>query len=218
MKIGWHSGDKGFTLLELLISIAMLSMIVLIVGGAMRMGFRSTESGQKKIDSLERFRTSLNIIESQLQSAFVIKRTGTEYDEDFAQFVGDRSSMQFRSLYSLLGGSRGPVEVAYVVKEDTNGKRVIFGSENLIVFTEPLREIRLIDNASDIYFEYYEKGLTDEKGKWMTEWNSKEYKQRMPEKVRLNIDEDGRLFSLIIQLRTVVPSTSQTGPVRRPKL
>jgi general secretion pathway protein J len=193
--------QKGFTLLELLISIALLSVIVLIVGGAMRMGFRSTESGQKKIDSLERFRTSINIIESQLQSAFIIRRTGTTYDENFTQFIGDRSSMQFRSLYSLLGGARGPVEVTYVVKEDISGKRAIFGSENLIVYTEPLREIRLIDNASDIYFEYFEKGPTDEKGHWTNEWTSKD---NLPEKVRLNIDNDGRLFSLIIPLRTAM--------------
>jgi general secretion pathway protein J len=207
MNMGRSERDKGFTLIELLISIALLSLIVLIVGGAMRMGFRSTESGQKKIDSLERFRTSLNIIESQLQSAYMIRRTGLDYDEDFAQFVGDRRSMQFRSLYSLLGGSRGPVEVAYVVKDEMNGKRAIYGAENLVVFAEPMREIGLIDNASDIYFEYYDKGPTDEKGKWVAEWNSKEYRVRLPEKVRLNIDDDGRLFSLIIPLRTVPAST-----------
>jgi general secretion pathway protein J len=193
--------QKGFTLLELLISIALLSVIVLIVGGAMSMGFRSTESGQKKIDSLERFRTSLNIIESQLQSAFIIRRTGITYDDNFAQFIGDRSSMQFRSLYSLLGGARGPVEVTYVVRQDITGKKVIFGSENLIVFSDPLREIRLIDNASDIYFEYFERGPTDEKGHWTNEWTSKD---NLPEKVRLNIDNDGRPFSLIIPLRTAV--------------
>jgi len=200
-------GRKGFTLLELVISIALLSVIVLIVGGAMRMGFRSAESGQKKIESLERFRTSLNIIESQLQSAYIIKRTGLDYDENFTQFSGDRTSMQFRSLYSLLG-SRGPVMVTYVVKEDSTGRKVIYGMENPVVLSESSREVRLIDNASDIYFEYYEKGPTDEKGRWTNEWSSKD---NLPEKVRVNIEKDERLFSLIAPLRVAAPGKQVTG-------
>jgi|WetSurMetagenome_2_1015567.scaffolds.fasta_scaffold00013_79 general secretion pathway protein J len=205
--------QKGFTLLELLISIALLSMIVLIIGGAMRMGFRSAESGQKRIESLERFRTSLNILESQLQSAFSTSRTGTQYQEEFSQFTGSRESMQFRSVYSLLGGARGPVEVSYVVRDDLDGKKTLFGSENLIVFTGQAKEIRLIDNASDIYFEYFDKGPTDEKGRWTYEWQEKD---RMPEKVRLNIDNNGSLFSLIVPLRTGIgKSQAQPAGVRK---
>jgi general secretion pathway protein J len=213
MSAKGRGGQKGFTLLELLISIALLSLIVVIAGGAMRMGFRSAETGQTRINALERFRTSLNIIQSQLQAAYVIRRTGLTYDEEFYQFVGDRTSMQFRSLYSLLGSARGPVEVSYAVREDEAGKRVIFGAENLIVFDEPLREIRLIDNASDIYFEYYEKGPTDEKGRWINEWRSKD---NLPEKVRLNIDKDGSLFSTIIPLRTGVAKSGSSDSSRRP--
>jgi general secretion pathway protein J len=198
MKIRRRGATEGFTLLELLISLALLSLIVVIVGGSLRMGSRSAESGQRKIETLERFRTSLNIMESQLQSAYAVKRTGINYDDDFNQFVGDRSSMQFRSLYSLLGAAKGPVEVTYTVRED-GGRKVIVGSEKLVVFDESLREIRLIDNASDIYFEYYDKGATDEKGEWTNEWSSKD---SLPEKVRLVIDNDGRLFSLVVQLRT----------------
>lgn len=191
-------GQGGFTLIELLISIALLSVIVLIVGGAMRLGFRSAESGQRKIEALERFRTSLNIIESQLQSAYIIKQTGLVIDENFNQFRGDRGSMQFRSLYSLLGSAKGPVMVTYVVKGEETGKRSVYGSESPVVRPASSREIRLLDNASDIYFEYFEKGPTDEKGKWADEWSSKD---NLPDKIRMTVDKDGRIFTLIIPLR-----------------
>src|SRR3989304_6144706 len=58
--ITMHSYQKllnksyGFTLLELLISIVMLGIMILIVTGAMRLGFRSVDAGEKKAESLER--------------------------------------------------------------------------------------------------------------------------------------------------------------------
>src|SRR3989337_2471377 len=60
--------SAGFTLLELLISIVMLGIIMVILVGALRLGFRSVESGEKKIESFERMRVSLSIIDSQIQS------------------------------------------------------------------------------------------------------------------------------------------------------
>jgi len=54
-----RKGQMGFTLLELLISITLLGFIVIITAGALRAGYRSTESAQNKIEALERF----NIIE-----------------------------------------------------------------------------------------------------------------------------------------------------------
>jgi general secretion pathway protein J len=199
----------GFTLLELLISIALLAVIVVIIGGAMSLGFRSAESGQKKIEVLERFRTSLNIIESQLQSAYIIKQTGLSIDDNFRQFRGDRSSMQFRSLYSLLGSSKGPVMVTYSVKEDAAGRRAVYGSESSVVLTESSREIRLLDNATDIYFEYFDKAPTDEKGQWANEWTSKD---SLPDKIRMTIDKDGRIFSLIIPIRAGMQNRQITRP------
>ena len=35
--------NNGFTLLELMISIVILTLIVLIIGGAMRLGYRSVQ-------------------------------------------------------------------------------------------------------------------------------------------------------------------------------
>ncbi len=59
---------RGFTLLELMISISMLVIIIVIISGAMRLASRSITAGEKKIETLERLRTSLSIINAQIQS------------------------------------------------------------------------------------------------------------------------------------------------------
>ncbi len=60
--------NGGFTLLELMISISMLVIIIVIISGAMAVGSRSISAGEKKIEALERLRTSLFIIGAQIQS------------------------------------------------------------------------------------------------------------------------------------------------------
>ena len=202
------NGQKGFTLLELIISIALLGFIVLIVSGGMRLGFRSAESGFKKIESLERTRITLNAIESQLQSAFTVRLTGWKYDENFSQFSGERDSMQFRTLYSLLGGSRGPAFIRYSVGGDKGGGKTLFGAEVSMATMGERREVRLIEKASDIYFEYYDYGPTAEKGEWLPRWESRD---RLPSKVRLTIDKDNKIISMIIPLRIGIPARQTAG-------
>lgn len=203
--------QKGFTLLELLVSITLLGLIILITAGALRAGNRATESSQKKIEGLERFRTSLSIIESQVQSAFMINKTGDILDTDFFQFSGDKTKLQFRSVYSLWGGSMGPVFVNYEVRDEDMGNKTLYASEAPVQIPDAAREVRLIDNAKDIHFEYFTKGPTDEKGSWTEEWTDKE---NIPGRIRLTIEKDSRVISLIVPVMTSKnnqPGTSTGG-------
>ena len=58
----------GFTLLELIISITLVAIIVLIISVAANLGYRSFNSGEKKMNAVERLRSSLTIIDAQIQS------------------------------------------------------------------------------------------------------------------------------------------------------
>lgn len=205
-------GQMGFTLLELLISITLLGFIVIITAGALRAGYRSTESAQNKIEALERFRTSLNIVESQVQSAFIIKKTDAILDLDFFQLNGSRTKLQFRSLYSLWGGQNGPVLVTYEVRDDVGGGKALYANETPTAIPDTAREVRLIDNARDLFFEYFYKGPTDEKGSWVEEWTDKD---NIPDRIRLTIEKDSKVLPLIIPVRAginVQQVTSVTGP------
>jgi len=43
--------ERGFTLLELIISIALIALITILTAGAMRLGIRSVERGETRIES-----------------------------------------------------------------------------------------------------------------------------------------------------------------------
>ncbi len=188
-------GNRGFTLLELTISIALIGIITLIVMGAMRLGSRAVESGGKKIETSERARSSLTLIDSQVQS--YIPLTYEDGENKKYYFKGERELMQFSSNYSIWGGEKGYVLVTYSVKSGDNGRQVLYASEN-VVGLEGTRETKLFDTFERIYFEYFFKDPTEEEGKWVEQWTDD---ANTPKEVRLHLIEGGRDLALIIPLR-----------------
>jgi hypothetical protein len=176
----------------------MLGIIILIVTGAMRLGFRSVDAGEKKTESLERFKTSLNIIDSQIQSLLPLT-----YDEEGTQkshFTGSRESLQFSTNYSIWGVQKGYVIVSYNVSSEDTGKPVLYAAEN-IMGMEDSRETKLLDSFDEIYFEYFYKDPTEEEGKWVEEWTDT---VKLPEKIRLHLVSGQRDLSFIIPVRVRV--------------
>lgn len=188
--------DKGFTLLELMISIAMLGIIVVIVTGAFRLGFSSFEKGEDNIKKMERIRASLSIIDAQIQSEIPLGETGDGTDKKY-YFKGERDSLKFSTNYSIWGGERGYVIVSYKVISEDNGKQSLYASENIIGI-ENIREIKLLDSFDKIEFEYFYKGQTDEKGQWLDQWSDE---KNVPEKIRLNLIYGIKDLSFTIPMR-----------------
>jgi prepilin-type N-terminal cleavage/methylation domain-containing protein len=189
---------KGFTLLELIISITLIGMIVMILVGAMRLSSRSVESGERRIGSLERVRSSFNIIDSQIQSYIPLK-----YEEDGNTknyFKGEREFIQFSTNYSIWGGQRGYVVATYRVASDNSGKQFLSVSEN-VIGTAQNREASLFTAYDRIYFEYFYKEVTEEKSQWYDRVPDDPLETIVPEKVRLSLIDGYKTLSLIIPLR-----------------
>ena len=187
--------DDGLTLLELIISIAIVGIIVLIIGGAMQLGFRSVESGEKKIEALERMRSSLAVIDSQVQSE--IPLTYDDEGERKYYFIGDRGFLQFATNYSIWGMGQGYSIATYTVETGEDGKQALYATENTVGI-ETTRSVKLFDAFDSIYFEFFYEEPTEEEGMWVEEWTDE---FNFPEKIRIHLVEGIKDFSMIIPLR-----------------
>lgn len=203
-KLAILNSERAFTLLELTISLVMIGIIVLIILGAMRLGLRAVDSGERRIDALERLRTSMNIVNFQIQSE--IPLTWDDDGEKKFYFSGDRGSMQFATNYSIWGGQKGYVVVTYTVEPVNSGKYSLAASEH-IVGTENSRATWLFNAFDSIYFEYFYKDPTEENGSWVDNWTDT---TTTPGKVKLHLVHGGRDFSMIIPMRT--PGVITTSP------
>jgi general secretion pathway protein J len=187
---------NGFTLLELTISIALIGIIIVVVAGTLRLGYRSVEAGEKRIESLERIRSSLNIIDSQIQSFTPL--TYEDQGETKHYFKGEKALMQFSTNYSIWGGEKGYVVATYTVTTADNGKQVLSASEN-IVGTGLSRETNLFTNFDTISFAYFFTDPAEEQGIWVDQWTEEDV---LPQKIALRLTEGVRDFTMIIPLRT----------------
>ncbi len=181
--------------MELIISISLVAIIVLIVAGAANLGYRSFNSGEKKLNAVERLRASLIIIDAQIQSGVPLTLEDGGVKQYY--FVGEQDLLKFSTNHSIWGGQRGYVIVNYRVETDDKGKRTLFASE-FKVGMEIQKETKLLEGFNEITFDYYRQDATEEEGEWITQWVDEEM---MPTKIRLNLVQDSNFLSYIIPVR-----------------
>ncbi len=203
-----HFASGGFTLLELLISITLLGIIILIVTGATRLAFRSVDSGERKVESLERMRTSFNIIESQIQSEIPVTYTKDDGSKKY-YFKGNTDSMELSTNSSLLSGQRGYVLASYRVAADQDGKQALYVSENSIGMGNKT-ETKLLQGFDRISFEYFYKDPTAEQGTWVGQYPDE---TTIPESVAVHLVQGAQDFTMIIPMRTPGSLAQTVSPV-----
>ncbi|OPY02984.1 MAG: general secretion pathway protein J [Syntrophorhabdus sp. PtaB.Bin047] len=188
---------RGFTLLEVMISIALISMLVVVIAGAMRLANRSIERGERRSERLERFKVSFLVMDAQIQSAIPLVRADDEAGRLF--FEGSGDSVKFASNYSLTGGYRGYVAVTYRVKPNGEGRSALYIEENTIG-VENAREMRLLDGLDEIRFEYFrkEKDADDTAGEWVETWTDE---LLFPRRIRIHLSWAGQKVQLNVPVR-----------------
>jgi prepilin-type N-terminal cleavage/methylation domain-containing protein len=208
--IGKHrwffTSHRGFTLLELLISMTLIVVIVVITMGAMRIGSRSIAAGEKKMEDQERLRTVLSIIDAQIQSQFPL--TYEEEGNRKYYFRADARNLRFSTNYSIWGGQRGYVIVEYKVEADNSGQDVLLVSEQ-IPGIEGQWNTRFID-ADRISFDYFYQDPTEQKGKWLETLSEGAV---IPEKVRIRMGRKTGDVSLALPVRIQPSMTTVQGGV-----
>lgn len=176
-----HDQKKGFTLLELLISMTIISIIVVIVFGAFRIGVRAWEKGEKDVQIHQRLRIGLDRVKAQLASVCTRKIMDAGKQQFFLK--GDDKNIEFISLVSMMpGNGYGMVYAKYKVEYDyeTETERFLFYEKNIVL---PDREAgssspdddefhEIISGMQSITFEYLQASTGGYNVNEEQEWNS----------------------------------------------
>lgn len=188
--------EQGFTLLELLISIAIIAVIVAIALGGMKFGITAREIGDQRTETFQRLRFIGEQISTQIKSLHPLfieatevlqttpdKPATTEVPKVLA-FEGTENSLRFITFAETLAHNKRPPwmheTLFYLGENPETGKTGIVMMEREIsfddIFTPPdpslpgVRYVMLAEDVSHLKFRYFKfRKLTLEELKEQTD-------------------------------------------------
>jgi len=211
--MSYTRGNKGFTLVEILIALALLATILSMVYGSYFATSRSAQVCQVRIAMSQQGRTSLDQMAQQIRCAYVgiakddnLDESGTRQkrivrEDGMSYFTGSRNASNGEILrFVTTNGfaqekdepAKGLFEVTYRFDRHT---RTLFLSQRRFIGTTKKAEKRnWIPIAKNI--EHLELEFFDGK-QWLRRWDFED-KKKLPSAVRMEIgcrDEDNRRYT-----------------------
>jgi general secretion pathway protein J len=163
----------GFTLLELLVALSLLSMMVAALVGGLRLGARAWESGRVSA-SLDEADIAMRALASQIEHAFPVSVRRVNGPPVMA-FDGRAESCRFVALSE--GGAQWGGLITMEIGSDGEGRRTtlnawtrVFREEDFGSGRDAMRATALVDNLSYLRLSYF--GTTDpsQRPQWRDEW------------------------------------------------
>ncbi len=182
---------RGFTLVEVLLSLALTAVILVILFAGLRLAQRSTEKAERRLEDTITARLLVDRIGGLVRSAYPYM--GLVDDKKRALlFVGESDRMGFVTT-DTIGGSPGPARRMglrwidlYVEGDELRAAENLPFVEN-VSEAEPAGQWILARDVDDVSFEYYARDPDDDKGEWIDSWDAEDHKNRMPGAVRITV-------------------------------
>lgn len=182
--------SRGFTFIELIISLTIVAMIILIVNAALNIGLQATDKGGGRSLENQRARAALTLITRQLKSAYPL---ALQTEKGLAvYFTGKRNELNFVATTARpeVGGIE---KITYFVREQ-HGHRSLWLRTAAPALPADLlndregklwQETEILPEIEDVAWEYLRQSPTQGRDEWTDQWNGKDERQ-LPLAVRLS--------------------------------
>jgi general secretion pathway protein J len=174
-----HAAASGFTLLELLLSLAITSIIVVLIFGTFRMGIRAWERGERDIEKQQRMRIVLELMRTQLGS--LTASATFKKSRNLVAFEGTENRISFISTLALDPAHRGmTVFTQYMIKQTSEGfdlsvaELLPSGRATPVDVNLPENTPRtdLLTGVQEISFEYLNRFDSQGAARWQSKWEA----------------------------------------------
>lgn len=217
---------RGFTLLELLISLMLISLVSLGVYGALGFGANALERGTSRSIENQRVRAALALIVRKLKSAYPLMLLVD--GERLVYFFGGEEELRFVASADRpeIGGLE---KVSYFIKEDEDGEHGLWMRISAPTLPADLAEERegslyleaeVLSDVDELVWEYFGQQQNEDEEAWHETWNGEE-EPKLPQAVRLswrarvsNLPNEWRI-EVPIQVQDPVSELQRTPQNRR---
>lgn len=190
----------GFTLIEVLIAMTLLSLMVVLLFSSLSIGAKSWEQGESKIADVNEVAVVQQFFNHHLAHAMPQWNDFDPEKDRIFSFQGKKNSLQFVSAFPA-SAERSGLQLFDLKLQEKNKQRVVEVTltpffplvEGEEFFEDTIELVRGVER-----FEIFYYGLNDETGEygWQNEWLLKEEQPRLV-KILLEL-EDGRFVPEIV--------------------
>ena len=184
--------QRGFTLLELLISLTLLGLILVLLFGGLRLSIRSWDSVQKKVDNLNSVRSVEGFLRREMEQIYPYRWKAAPARR-FA-FVGERHKVNFVAPMPSRIGIGGLYAIALELEQTGSGRRLTWKyvpvDPQMQDFSslDPAKEIVLAGTeliaVDDIWLSYFGRETESAAPRWLDRWDST---VTMPQLIRIKV-------------------------------
>lgn len=195
MRPGSRRQHQGFTLIEVLIAMTLLSIMVVLLFGSLKICADSWEKGESKIAEVNEVAVVYNFFQRHLSAAKPLWNEYEEEDNKLFSFQGNTRSLQFVGDFPASAGRPG-LQLFSIQLLEEDKERLI--KVTLTPFFPALEgeqfapeEVVLVSHVKDFTLAYFGGDIEAEGGGWQNEWLEREM---LPQLIKINIELENEIF------------------------
>jgi general secretion pathway protein J len=203
---------RGFTLLELLVSMTLLALILTLLFGGLRTGTRVWEASAERADNLARLQAAQGFLRRQIGGLYPLVERDRNGPPQ-SSFDGGREYARFIGLLPSHFGFSGFQRIEVGLMDDDDGQHLgvswqAYGVEATLA--EDDRRALLIEDIEAVELSYFGAKTRRGEARWEDEWHDAEQAPRL---IRLRLDfadGDRRVWpELVVRtaIDTVLPAS-----------
>ena len=184
---------KGFTLIEVLISLVILSIIAIVSTNFLQSSIDLRNQSKSKVDDIKVFNLGVSTIRRDLMSSVNLPMRDN-FGNQLPNFIGSNTDKKitFLGFINRIDSSRSSISRIEYLFDDTKFIRRVYFTADPYDYDDHIDSV-IFNNIEDVEISF----LSD--NRWFTEWpagQSAAYK--IPKLVKIEINDKDRDFEIII--------------------
>ena len=184
---------KGFTLIEVLISLVILSIIAIVSTNFLQSSIDLRNQSKSKVDDIKVFNLGVSTIRRDLMSTVNLPMRDN-FGNQLPNFMGSNTDKKitFLGFINRIDSSRSSISRIEYLFDDTKFIRRVYFTADPYDFDDHIDSV-IFDNIEDIEISF----LSD--NRWFTEWPAGQTAAyKIPKLVKIEINDKDRDFEIII--------------------
>lgn len=184
---------KGFTLIEVLISLAILSIISIVSTNFLQSSIDLRNQSKSKVDDIKVFNLGVSTIRRDLMSTVNLPMRDN-FGNQLPNFIGSNTDKKitFLGFINRIDSSRSSISRIEYLFDDTKFIRRVYFTADPYDYDDHIDSV-IFDNIDDVEISF----LSD--NRWFTEWPAGQTAAfKIPKLVKIEINDKDRDFEIII--------------------